>query len=84
MSFRQMIGLIILSLGIVLIVFAFHSMGLIEKKHQPTQVTDSPISPTEHFPEKVVEPRPEILWIMIGGIAMILVGGCIAAWHRYR
>lgn len=87
MNGKQVVGLVLLSIGVVLVLFAFHRMGVVpEKKQEMTTITNSPVSPTERAPEKVEKSSPaengEAMWILVGGIAMAIVGTGIAI--RYR
>lgn len=89
MNGKQTIGLVLLSIGIVLILFAFYKMGVVsEKKQEIAPITSSPISPTERMPEERVQfgvgTPDEAMWILIGGIAMAVVGTGIAIWFRER
>lgn len=87
MNFRQMVGLVLLSIGVVLIVFAFHRMGYIPaKKPEITIITNSPVSPTEHMPTNapiVAGPkRHDARLFLIAGIGLLIIGGGVAVYFR--
>ncbi len=83
-----MVGLALLSVGVVLLVFAFHQLGYLPIRQKTTVLTNSPISPTEHLPVsgKII-PEPEevnIRLILVVGLAMVVAGGIIAILHREK
>jgi len=89
MNYKQMLGLILLSIGAVLILFVFSAKGYIPDANvEIDKVTSSPISPTEHFPESIssdADTSPEHAdWILIIGIAMVFVGGLVVVRHRIQ
>lgn len=88
MQLKQLLGLILLSLGVVLIVLALHKMGYIEPRVLQTKViTNSPVAPTERLPEPsaVIVDRPDegnAKVILVAGMVMVIVGGIVAI--RYK
>jgi hypothetical protein len=86
MSFKQMIGLVSLSLGIVLIVFACHRMGYLpEKFHENKTFTNSPLSPTEHLPEEEGgqgEPSQDSTLVLMGGMVLFVIGVGVTIYGR--
>jgi hypothetical protein len=85
---KQVVGLVILSLGVVLTIFSFHSMGVIEKKELSPIITNSPISPTERLPDRedvvvgVGENNCRAHFILLGAIAMVVIGAGVAVYYR--
>lgn len=79
-----MIGLVFLSIGVVMAIFAFHAMGSVEKRFAKEKVTSSPISPTERVPEEIAfeESEKGWYWIAAGGAILIILGGGIAICYR--
>lgn len=82
-----MMALIALSVGVVLIVFAAHSLGYISKEKEPIKAfTNSPISPTEHLPApppaqiETTESKARIA--LIAGCILALAGGIMAAYYK--
>lgn len=87
MNFKQMLSLIFLSIGIVVMIFAFQQMGQVhEGKKSMSIITNSPITPTERFPERVRSGyTKQVCWsIFLVGFAMALVGGSGAVWYKSR
>lgn len=52
MRAKQLIGFIFLSLGVTFILCAAHGMGYLSSRHSNTELlTNSPVSPTERYPQ---------------------------------
>lgn len=84
MKGRQLFGFILLSLGVTLILFAGHGMGFLPKKAQPKEkLTNSPLSPTDYYPENapLAGSSDGVKWLWVGAIS-VLVGGILVV--RYR
>lgn len=84
MNSKQMLGLVFLSLGVVLLIFSFHSRGIIEKRQRVEVLTHSPISPTERLPDSVEvnSSSAREVWVLLGGIVLVVIGGGIAICYR--
>lgn len=83
-----MMGLALLSIGVILVVFALHRFGYIPHRVERVPIiTNSPVSPTERLPdgEAVIVAGPKRTnetALLVVGIVLILAGGIIAV--RYK
>lgn len=87
MNFRQMIGLSMLSIGVVLTIYGLHEFGYIPRRDASMkEITDSPVSPTERIPESiaVVEDSDRfhpLIFTFVGG-GLIVLGIGVSFYHR--
>jgi hypothetical protein len=79
-----MLSLILLSIGVVVIIFAFGQMGQIHEEKGVAIITNSPISPTERLPEELPTGMSQkACWsIFMLGLAMVIVGSGLTVWFR--
>lgn len=79
-----MLSLILLSIGVVIIIFAFDQMGQVHEKKGITIITNSPISPTERIPEQLPTGMSKnACWATFAlGLLMVIVGSGLTVWYR--
>jgi hypothetical protein len=82
MNFRQLLGLIILSLGVVLVISSFDGRWCPESQVKSEVITNSPVSPTERLPEEaqvdLSKDYPQSTLVFLGGILMVISGVFVA------
>lgn len=89
MKFKQWIGLVLLSIGVILNIFALHRLGYIPYRTQQVKiVTNSPISPTEQLPTSngVIIGEPASGYanlVLAAGTVLVLVGLIVAVRYKH-
>ncbi len=89
MNPKQVMSLISLTLGVLVLIFAFDGdQNRVEKKIKQEIITNSPISPTERLPEippvHLQERNPRFYFLFFLGAVMVGAGGISALYWRDR
>lgn len=79
-----MVGLCLLSLGVVGIAWTFRSRDLFSQNSGSPIITNSPLSPDERVPDpsNFSSEQPHPCPFFVGGIFFVIVGAVIAIYYR--